>query len=49
MSNESVLPSVTVSLGIAGTGKEATAELLLVDVDSALYRVKQKGRSCIWE
>lgn len=43
MSDDSILPSVTVSLGISETGNEATAAGLLADANAALNRAKQTG------
>lgn len=45
MFDESILPSLTVSLGISETRDGSTAEELLADADAALRRAKKKGRN----
>jgi diguanylate cyclase (GGDEF)-like protein len=47
MSDESILPPVTVSIGIAPMKPFASAEDLLATADSALYRAKERGRNCV--
>ena len=40
-----VLPSVTISVGIAEYGKMATLEDLIESADKCLYKAKQQGRN----
>lgn len=48
MGDGSVIPAVTISMGIAHAGKGQKPEKLLGDADKALYCAKQNGRNRIY-
>ena len=45
MSDQSILPSVTISLGVAQMRPFETLEALVEAADAALYRAKKLGRN----
>jgi diguanylate cyclase (GGDEF)-like protein len=47
MSDESILPSVTVSVGMAQMSPFSSPESLLADAGAALERAKAAGRNCL--
>ena len=47
MSDKSLLPPLTVLLGVAKMRPFDKYETLVSKTDSALYRVKEKGRNCV--
>ena len=49
MSDESILPSVTVSIGLAQMQSFDTTEALLAAASAALERAKSSGRNCLAE
>ncbi len=49
MSDESILPPVTVSLGVAQMKAHEPWEKLVANADAALTRAKADGRNCVAE
>ena len=41
------LPGITVSVGLAVSGPDSTAETLVGAADAQLYRAKEGGRNCV--
>jgi PleD family two-component response regulator len=49
MSDQSILPPVTVSIGVTEMKPSGTGEMLMTDVRAALDRAKENGRNCLAE
>lgn len=49
MSDQSILPPVTVSIGVTDMKPFGTGEILMKDVRAALDRAKENGRNCLAE
>lgn len=47
LSDDSRLPGITVSIGIAQASPDSTQESVYAAADAALYRARQKGRNCV--